>query len=36
VDSATFAAVYGGVDGAGTRQLTAELGRRLDTLALYR
>jgi hypothetical protein len=36
VDSATYAAVYGGVEGAGMRQLTAELGRRLDTLALYR
>lgn len=36
VDSATFTTVYGGVEGAATRQLRGELARRLDTLALYR
>jgi hypothetical protein len=36
VDSATLSLVYGGVEGAGTRQLRQELARRVDTLALYR
>jgi hypothetical protein len=36
VDSAAFATVYGGAEGAGTRQLRQELARRVDTLALYR
>jgi hypothetical protein len=36
VDSATLALVYGGAEGAGTRQLRQELARRVDTLALYR